>query len=549
MANKPSCPTCSTSLDPRHGAGELKLAAPLAWRVLGRLRVRCPLHHQGCTWKGEYSELTSHMTSDGAHQAMPKEVTDQQPNKPNQPAAMSGAEAMNLAANSKFEQRIYDDALKLYTKAIQQAPEVPKYLSNRAAVYLTLGRYEDCVKDCTKALQLDPYLIKAHKRTAKALCELGQYQKAVDQLQIAMKAGGDATVQKELDETKQLLEWQMEGQAAAERNDYSLARTFFGSMLRKTSASRTKLALVRAELGLGICDGPLRTTLQVIKRDPNVPEAYMLRGVALMLNADLDQAQKHLREALRLDPDDREAAQSIKKVRKLERHMDAAKQAANTREFEMAASEYTEALSVADAPQHAPLCANIYAERGAAHLRLKDYEQALKDCAIAIYAQDDCKSAWLTKAQALHALDRHEEALKDMQELVQTFGNDSQVGHALQRASFEVRKMKRPDYYSLLGVPSIASSIEIKAAYKQRALEWHPDKHTQSEQARLEAETHFKFLGEALEILGDEFQRKLYNEGYDKEAIAERVQAANRAASNHDKDGCCNRGGGCGGGC
>ena len=94
-------------------------------------------------------------------------------------------------------------------------------------------------------------------------------------------------------------------------------------------------------------------------------------------------------------------------------------------------------------------------------------------------------------------------------------------------------------------VPSIASSIEIKAAYKQRALEWHPDKHTQSEQARLEAETHFKFLGEALEILGDEFQRKLYNEGYDKEAIAERVQAANRAASNHDKDGCCNRGGGC----
>jgi len=320
-------------------------------------------------------------------------------------------------------------------------------------------------------------------------------------------------------------------------------------MLRKTSASQTKLALVRAELGLGICDGPLRTTLQVIKRDPNVPEAYMLRGVALMLNADLDQAQKHLREALRLDPDDREAAQSIKKVRKLERHMDAAKQAANTREFEMAASEYTEALSVADAPQHAPLCASIYAERGAAHLRLKDYEQALKDCAIAIYAQDDCKSAWLTKAQALHALDRHEEALKDMQELVQTFGNDSQVGHALQRASFEVRKMKRPDYYSLLGVPSIASSIEIKAAYKQRALEWHPDKHTQSEQARLEAETHFKFLGEALEILGDEFQRKLYNEGYDKEAIAERVQAANRAASNHDKDGCCNRGGGCGGGC
>ena len=74
----------------------------------------------------------------------------------------------------------------------------------------------------------------------------------------------------------------------------------------------------------------------------------------------------------------------------------------------------------------------------------------------------------------------------------------------------------------------------------------HPDKHTESAEATAKAEAHFKLLGEALEILGDEMSRKLYNEGYDKAAIEERVQAANRAASNHDKDGCC---GGGGGGC
>jgi len=254
-----------------------------------------------------------------------------------------------------------------------------------------------------------------------------------------------------------------------------------------------------------------------------------------------------LREALRLDPDDKEAGQTIKKVRKLERHMDAAKQAANTREFERAATEYSAALDVVDAPQHAPLSASLHAERAAAHLRLKDYESTLKDCAIAIYALDDCKNAWLIKAQALHALERHQEALDDMTELAKTFGQDSQVSHALQRASFEVRRAKRPDYYTLLQVPTVSSQLEIKAAYKARALEWHPDKHTASEEARTIAEAKFKLLGEALEILGDEFQRKLYNEGYDKEAIAERVQAANRAASNHNKDGCCG-GGGCGGG-
>ena len=74
-------------------------------------------------------------------------------------------------------------------------------------------------------------------------------------------------------------------------------------------------------------------------------------------------------------------------------------------------------------------------------------------------------------------------------------------------------------------MPSIASIMEIKSAYKQRALEYHPDKHTESEGARRAAEEKFKLLGEALEILGDEFQRKLYDEGYDKASIAERVQA------------------------
>ena len=52
----------------------------------------------------------------------------------------------------------------------------------------------------------------------------------------------------------------------------------------------------------------------------------------------------------------------------------------------------------------------------------------------------------------------------------------AQVRHAYERADFEVRKEKRPDYYALIGCLSVASESEIKSAYKKRALEWHPDK-------------------------------------------------------------------------
>ena len=102
-------------------------------------------------------------------------------------------------------------------------------------------------------------------------------------------------------------------------------------------------------------------------------------------------------------------------------------------------------------------------------------------------------------------------------------------------------------HYEVLGVERDADDDALKKAYRKLALKWHPDKHQESESARKAAEDHFKLLGEALEILADDFTRRLYNEGYDKEAIAERVAAANRAAHNHEKDGCCNRGGGCGG--
>lgn len=57
----------------------------------------------------------------------------------------------------------------------------------------------------------------------------------------------------------------------------------------------------------------------------------------------------------------------------------------------------------------------------------------------------------------------------------------------------------------------------------------HPDKHAgKPAEEQKKIEENFKLLGQALEILSDPMKRQLYDEGYDKEAIDERVQAAQR---------------------
>ncbi|MGC8710274.1 MAG: molecular chaperone DnaJ [Candidatus Micrarchaeia archaeon] len=62
------------------------------------------------------------------------------------------------------------------------------------------------------------------------------------------------------------------------------------------------------------------------------------------------------------------------------------------------------------------------------------------------------------------------------------------------------------DFYEILGVPRSASLDDIKKAYRELALKYHPDRNKSKE-----AEEKFKEINEAYAVLGDEQKRKQYD--------------------------------------
>ncbi|MBS9437525.1 molecular chaperone DnaJ [Photorhabdus noenieputensis] len=68
--------------------------------------------------------------------------------------------------------------------------------------------------------------------------------------------------------------------------------------------------------------------------------------------------------------------------------------------------------------------------------------------------------------------------------------------------------MAKRDYYEVLGVSKTANEKEIKKAYKRLAMKYHPDRN----QGDKEAESQFKEVKEAYEILTDDQKRAAYDQ-------------------------------------
>lgn len=79
----------------------------------------------------------------------------------------------------------YAQALALYEKCPQQAPQDVQILSNLAAVHLCLENWPEALEHARKGLSIDP--IKCLYRSGIAAQHVGQYSKSIEALTLAKK--------------------------------------------------------------------------------------------------------------------------------------------------------------------------------------------------------------------------------------------------------------------------------------------------------------------------------------------------------------------------
>ncbi|OCT53738.1 DnaJ domain-containing protein [Cladophialophora carrionii] len=434
------------------------------------------------------------------------------------PAPKVDPEACKAAGNKFFKAKDYDRAIQEYTKE----PSNPTYLSNRAAAYISANKYSLALNDCLQASHLDPNNDKILHRLARVYTSLGRPQDALDTYaKIPNASATDTAAARKALQCIDMAQKQID----AEDGDGKMALWSIGEATKTLGAGtptprRWQILKAKANLKVGTANalGEVTGIAQSLMRDnPQDAVAIVLAGRALYLKdekprqgkSDYERAEDHFRQALALDPDNSEARNSLRTMKKLDRARTAANDMFKRGKYSDAVAAYTEAITID--PTNKVTNAKLLGNRAMARIKIKEYAEAIADCDQALKLDPSYMKARRTRAKATGESGDWEQAVKDLKSLAEENASDAELAKELRNAELELKKSKRKDYYKILGIDKDAGDKDIERAYKKKAAVLHPDK-TQGDKKK---EEEFKDCLEAKETLLDPQKRQMYDSGAD----------------------------------
>ncbi|KAI7850995.1 hypothetical protein BDC45DRAFT_546399 [Circinella umbellata] len=424
------------------------------------------------------------------------------------------AEEIKAKGNQEFKAGNYNEAVKLYSEAIEASPKTATYYANRAAALTMQGKYKEAYADCRSATELDPTNIKAFLRAGKCQLNLGNLEEATRQYEQAYQLdNNNAQTQRECQTLQSVKQYIGQMEAFMNGNQYGLAGNSLDRAITFIDSERVpvKWNIWKAECALGQkkWSEASRLVNYLVRLDTQNPDVLYLRARVFYGQGDNAKAIALCLEALRCDPDFSKARVLVKKARALDTQKDKGNAAFKSNNLQEAYDAYSSALEIDD--QNDVLNAKLYSNRAAVLQKLKKFDEALEDCNKALKLDPDFNKVYSRRAACHMELEEYEEAVKDYRHLTEIDAGNREYRSLLQKAELELKKSQRKDYYKVLGVTKSATDSEIKKAYRKLALQYHPDKNA----GDVKAEARFKEVGEAYEILSDSQKKARYDSGAD----------------------------------
>ncbi|KAI3852420.1 hypothetical protein MKW92_030217 [Papaver armeniacum] len=97
------------------------------------------------------------------------------------------AEELKVLANEAFKGNKYNQAIDLYTQAIEINSQNGVYYANRAFAHTKLEEYGSAIQDATKAIEVDPKYSKGYYRRGAAYLAMGKFKDALKDFQQVKK--------------------------------------------------------------------------------------------------------------------------------------------------------------------------------------------------------------------------------------------------------------------------------------------------------------------------------------------------------------------------
>mmetsp|Transcript_11783 Transcript_11783/g.15550 ORF Transcript_11783/g.15550 Transcript_11783/m.15550 type:complete len:494 (-) Transcript_11783:660-2141(-) len=411
-----------------------------------------------------------------------------------------------------------DLSIKLLDKVIQLEPDNERNFYKRSRANLRKKRYSSVVSDLSSAIRLKPNYKKAIAERAKLRFQMGWCDDAHADLKQLRTLDEKA---KELADEPSVLQCKnylgMIGHFERTK-DFQNAKNALDKVIPLADRS-SDLLLRRAEVSMHLHQflDVVVDSGRVIKMEPDSIPALELRGRAYYMLNEPDMAMNHWRQALKHDPEHKSVKGHYRILKKLTKKAKAASDHSASGAYEEAIAEWR--LACAVDPAHFAFLAPTLVAISETHLKLSQWDEAADaaqeslNVAKEVSDPQPMQDARIAMGRAKLEGEKYDEALNWFRQAVEADKEDQRAKEELKKAEVAKKRSTEVDHYKVLGVPRNADSKQIKKAYKEKALKFHPDK--VAPDLREEAEKEFMKIGGAYEILSDSEMRAKYDAGED----------------------------------